>query len=295
MTWTYDPPVIVAAQSYEVERDARIAAFLEQWEAFRVDHPDLREYDQETLEFDPAIIALEAAAYGDLFFRVYLSDVGRATILTDFAVGPDLDLHGLATRVPAHPDGVLRLAGETDEAYAARIIEARAGSSAAGPDEWWLTHARAADGRVKSIGLYYLGRGRLKVTVLSGENGGVPDGAMLTAVSDRLSSDSVRPQGVIAVTVESAVIETVNIVADVVLDPNAPSSTLDAMVAQAQATHDARQALDTDFTLYYLGQLLHRPGVYKLTITQPATDLLADQGHAFALGTITLNLSGRQR
>lgn len=293
MTWTYDPPVIVAARSYEAERDARIAAFLEQWDAFRVDHPELPEYDLQTLEFDPAVIALETAAYGDLHFRTYLGVVARAAILVDFAFGPDLDLHGVATRTPAHPGGLPRLSGELDAAYAARIIEARAGASAAGPDEWWLTHARAADVRVRAIGLYYLGRGRLKVTLLSTANGGIPDQAMLDAVEDRLSSLAVKPQGIVSVAVESAVIETVDVTAEVVLDWNAPSSTLDDMVAQARALHAAGQALDIDLTHYRLTQLLHRPGVYSIEISHPAADKLADAGRAYALGTINLTLAGR--
>lgn len=295
ITWTYDAPIIVAKLDYEAIRGDRIEAFLDRWAAFRESDPSLPDYDVQGLESDPAVIALEAAAYGDLHFRAQLNDTARAALLVDFATGADLDLHGVATRTPAHPSGLARLSGEPDAAYAARIIEARAGSSAAGPDEWWLTNARAADSRVRAVGLYYLGQGRMKVTLLSKVNGGIPDQPMLDAVSDKLGSTSVKPQGVVELSVESAVIETVDVVADVVLDPDAPSSTLDAMAAQARALHDAGQALDVDMTRYYLTQLLHRPGVYSISFSQPASDRLADQGHAFTLGSISLNLVGRQR
>lgn len=295
VTWTYDAPVIVAKLDYESLREDRIEAFLAQWDAFRATNADLPAYDVETLESDPAVIGLESAAYGDLHFRGQLNDTARAAVLVDFAVGSDIDLHGLATRTPAHPAGVARLTDETDADYQARILEARAGSSAAGPDEWWLTNARTADSRVRSIGLYYLGQGRLKVTLLSSVNGGTPDQEMLDAVSDKLTSPSVKPQGVISVTVESAVIQTVNVVANVVLDPSAPSTTLAKMEAQARATHQVEQSLDVDMTRYYLERLLHVDGVYSIDVTSPASDLLADEGYAYALGTITLNLVGRNR
>lgn len=295
MSWSYEPPVIVASLDYEALRSDRIDAFLAQWEAFREQDATLPDYDVQTLETDPAVIALEVGAYGDLYFRAMLNDVGKAALLVDFAVGPDIDLHGLATRTPAHPDGVTRLSGETDASYQARIIEARAGASAAGPDEWWLTHARLADVRVKSIGLYYLGRGRLTVTLLSSANGGIPDQAMLDAVQDRLISDAVKPQGIVSVGVESAVIETIDIVADVVLDPSAPSSTLDAMKAQARSLHEAGAILDVDMTRFYIQRILTVPGVYSVAVTSPSTDRLTDPGHAFAIGAITLNLVGRQR
>jgi phage-related baseplate assembly protein len=273
--WVYGPPVIIATLDYEGLLSDRIAAFVTQWDGFRAIDAMLPDYDVEGLETDPAVIGLEAAAYGDLYFRAMLNDVARATVLVDFAVGADIDLHGLDTRTAAHPDGVTRLTGESDDAYRARIIEARAGSSAAGPDEWWLTNARAADARVKSLGLTYQGKGRLTVTVLSSENGGVPDSDMLAAVSAKLNSADVKPQGVVSVTVTSAVVETVDIVADVWLLPDAPSTLLDQMKAQAVANHAAAQELGLD-----------------LTRVNPTDNQIADGTRAFALGTIALNLRG---
>jgi phage-related baseplate assembly protein len=293
--WVYGPPVIVATLDYEGLLADRIAAFLDQWDGFRAIDATLPEYDVEHLESDPAVIGLEAAAYGDLYFRSMLNDVARATVLVDFAVGTDIDLHGLDTRTAAHPDGVTRLTGESDETYRARIIEARAGSSAAGPDEWWLTNARTADARVKSLGLTYQGKGRLTVTVLSSEDGGVPDSAMLEAVSTKLNSADVKPQGVISVTVTSAVVETVDIVATVTLLPDAPSTLLDQMKAQAIAKHAAAQALDLDLTRFYIVNLLDMDGVYGIDLAAPATDRVADGTRAFALGTIALTLAGRAR
>lgn len=196
-------PVIVAEPSDEALLAQRIAGFIETWDAFRAARPDLDmpAYDVETLEFDPAIIALQAAAYGDLHFHGVLNDVGRATLLVAFATGADLDLHGLATRTPGFPDGVARWPGELDPAYAARTIEARAGSSAAGPDEWWLSHIRAADAGALGATLTYQGLGRLTIAVAVAEDAD-PD-AVLTAVRERLGSGWVRPQG-ITVTVVAA-------------------------------------------------------------------------------------------
>lgn len=294
MSWSYDPPVIVASLSYEALRGDRIDAFLTRWAAFRAVDPSLPDYDVQMLETSPAVVALEAAADGDLYFRAMLNDVARATVLVDFAVGGDLDLHGRDTRVPAHPAGVVRFVGESDDAYAARIIEARAGSSAAGPDEWWLTNARAADARLRSIGLAYRGQGQLDVYLLSSLNGGVPDQAMLDAVSARLTRSDVRPRNVIP-TVRSAIIQEVDVVADIWLTPDAPESRLAEIAASAKTRHNATQVLDVDLTHFYLERLLDAADVYDVVITAPAQNLIADPSRAYAIRSVTLNLAGRNR
>ena len=296
MSFSYPPPVITAELSFDALLEQRKAAFITEWQAWKAAHPDqqLSDYSTGMLESTPEMIALRAGAGGDMFFVARSNDVARATVLVDFATGTDLDLHGRDTRVPAHPEGVERLDGELDTDYAARIIEARAGSSAAGPDEWWLTNARAADNRIRSIGLAYRGLGQLDVYLLSKVNGGVPDQAMLDAVTARLIRADVKPRNVVP-TVHSAIIQEVDVTAGVWLVPEAPESRLTEMAATAKAKHNAEQALDVDLTHHYLKRLLDGPEVYKITITAPNADLVADPSRAYSIRSITLSLAGRAR
>ncbi|WP_322997515.1 baseplate J/gp47 family protein [Castellaniella sp.] len=292
--FSYPVPSITVSYDYETLLGQRIAAFVQQWDGFRVLDPDLPMYNVQMLETDPVVIGLEAAAYGDLYFTALANDIARATILVDYATGADLDLHGLETKTPAHPNGVIRHDGEADAPYRARIIEARQGQSAAGPDQWWLTHARSADPRVRSIGLRYLGMGDVRIYVLSHDNGGIPDQEMLDRVTARLNRDDVRPRTAWP-TVSSAVIAEVDVVADVWLLPEAAESRLDAIKATALASHTARRALDIDLTHHALKRLLDAPDVYKIEIISPAADLLADPERAWSIRSIDLRLAGRAR
>lgn len=295
-SFSYPPPNLIVELDFEALRQQRIAAFLASWTEFQAQYPEqeLPDYDTQTIDSEQAMIALRAAAWGDLHFIARSNDVSRAALLADFAKDGDLDLHGVATRLPGFPDGVARHPGESDDSYAARIIEARAGVSAAGPDEWWLRAARAADSRVRSIGLYYRGKGLLDIFLLSGEDGGQPDAAMLAAVTARLTRDDVRPRNV-QPTIRSAIIAEIDIVADIWLLPDAPDSRLDAIKAAAFERHAREQALDVDLTHHYLKRLLDAPDVYKVTIVTPETDLVADPSRAWAIRSIDLRLVGRAR
>lgn len=296
MTFSYPAPTIIAELDYEALRNQRFAAFVAQWNSYRTRFPDrgLPEFTTASLENSTEAIALGAAADGDLYFVGRANAVARAAVLVDFSYGEDLNLHGRDTRVPAHPEGVTRHPDELDEDYAARIREARAGSSAAGPDEWWLTNARAADSRVRSIGLDYKGLGALDIYLLAKDNGGVPDQAMLAAVTERLNRKSVRPTTVTP-SIKSAIIAEIDVVAHIWLSPEAPESRLAALKASAMSRHAADQALDRDLTHHYLERILDAPDVYDIAITSPAADLRADPSRAYAIRSIDLVFAGRDR
>lgn len=296
MNFSFPPPTIIAELDYEALRDQRFAAFVAQWNGYRQRNPDagLPEYTVASLANTTEAIALGAAADGDLYFVGRANAVARAAVLVDFAFSEDLDLHGRDTRVPAHPEGVMRHPGELDADYQARIIEARAGSSAAGPDDWWLTNARAADSRVRSIGLDYRGLGDLDIYLLSRENGGIPDEAMIAAVTERLNRTNVRPRSVTP-HVRSAIIAEVDVVGYVWLHPGVPESRLDALKAAALAQHEKDQALDRDLTHHYLKRIVDAPDVYDIALTSPASDLPAGPSRAYAIRSMDLIFAGWNR
>lgn len=196
MAFEASPPYVVAEIDFEVIYAQRIAAFLVRWEQLRAARPELAlpSYDAASLQSHPAAVALQHAADGDFFYRGVLNDVARATLLVGFAVGADLDLHGLATITPAFPSGMTRHADESDDSFRARILSARAGASAAGPDEWWISHIRAAHPDAVGASFIYRGLGLLTVSIRVAEGGDAE--AVLSAVTARLAEPWVRPQGV---------------------------------------------------------------------------------------------------
>lgn len=203
MSFSASPPFIAPEVAFETLRQQRLDSFAEAWEVFRAEYPNslLPAYDTATLRSETSVIALQAAAHGDMHFRLMLNDVARATLLARFARLADLDLQGLATVTPASPDGLPRHPGESDESYLARILAARAGASAAGPDEWWLTHIRAAHADATDATLTYRGLGRLTVAVAIAADADPQE--VLAAARARLALRWVCPQGV-TVTVEAA-------------------------------------------------------------------------------------------
>lgn len=196
MSYASSAPYILASTDFEALYEQRLNDFLTKWRALRDSRPDLDlpDYDVATLQSHPAAVALQAAAEADVFFRGLLNDVARATLLVTFATGADLDFHGVATRTPSTPNGITRNSDETDTSYRARIIASRAGSSAAGPDEWWLSHILEAHASVNGASFDYRGLGRLTISVVVAEGADVEE--VLAAVRARLALDWVRPQGV---------------------------------------------------------------------------------------------------
>lgn len=297
MSFSYPAPTIIAELDYEALRDQRFAAFVAQWDGYRARNPNagLPAYTIASLANSMEAISLGAAANGDFYLISRANAVARAAVLVDFAFGPDLDLHGLDTRTPAHPNGVIRHPGEQDEDYKARIIEARKGSSAAGPDDWWLTKARAADPRVRAVGLDYRGKGHLDLYVLSRENGGIPDAAMLATLQAFLSQGDVRPRTVVTLIVHSAVIAEVDVVGYVTLLPDVPENRLKALEAAALETHAKDPLLDRDLTHHYLKRIIDAPEVYDIALTSPAADLPAGPSRAYAIRSMELIFAGRKR
>ncbi len=130
--------------------------------------------------------------------------------------------------------------------------------------------------------------------LLARDNGGVPDQAMLDAVSARLTRPDVRPRNVWP-RVHSAIIDEIDVIADIWLLPDAAESRLAELAANAKATHNAEQALDRDLTHHYLRRLLDTADVYKIAIAAPTADLIADPSRAYAIRSITPRLAGRMR
>jgi phage-related baseplate assembly protein len=150
------------------------------------------------LESDPAYQLLLVCAYREANLRQQMNDKLKATMLA-FATGADLDQRAASLAVP-----VVRLDGESDDAFRARAALAPEGYSTAGPIGAYKFHALSAHGDIKDVTAWNpdIG-GRVNVAVLSKHgNGscygarvdhlaGYEDGALSIVVTDVLAALSI--------------------------------------------------------------------------------------------------------
>jgi phage-related baseplate assembly protein len=125
----------------------------------------------EILESDPGVKILEVAAARELLLRQRVNDALRATLLR-FATDTDLD--NLAAFY-----GLLRLAGETDEALRVRTIERIMGSSTAGGAAWYRFQALSASPDVRDALVSSPAPGEVLVSILSAQGDGTASAELI--------------------------------------------------------------------------------------------------------------------
>ncbi|WP_287150656.1 baseplate J/gp47 family protein [Mesorhizobium sp.] len=239
------------------------------------------------LESDPAIKVIEASSYQDLVLRERVNDVAKANLLF-FATGSDLDHLSIFY-------DVFRLVGETDESLRARTVLAIQGRSTAGTEERYSFIARSADLRVKDVAVYQVDGGpKIRIALLSSVNGGVPDAAMLAAVTDAVNGAGVRAVNDV-VEVLSATQAPQNIILNVSLLPNAPLAITNSMEALIRAAWFDEGGIGFDLNPSWIASRVHIPGVSKVEVVTPAAPVVAGDNQAIVLGTITINYVGRLR
>ncbi|MEL4069594.1 baseplate J/gp47 family protein [Ochrobactrum sp. GPK 3] len=282
---TYPQPDVIETLDYEVILNERITIFKALWRAAREKNPDLPDYDVELLETDPVLINQEPEAYREVLVRSRINDAARANLLA-FATGADLE------HLAAFYD-VVKLEGEDDEAFRSRTVLAIQARSPAGGANWYKAAARRADVRIRDVAVY---REEfwpiIHVAVLSRENDGIPDQAMLDAVTAIVTSDDVRPLND-TVIVEAAVTTTTDIEANVWLLPSAPLTDMTPLSTALRTAWDAETAIGFDLVPSWIEARLHQSGVQRVEMVFPTTPLVAAPGTAIALGQIKLNYMGR--
>lgn len=130
---------------------------------------------------DPAFRVALACAYRELMVRQDSNEQARGLLLA-FAVGPQLDHLGVTYY--QHPDGtpVLRLDGEQDDAYRARLQASVEGLSVAGPDGAYVFGATSAHPDVKDAKVHSPQPVEVELYVLSRQGPGVPSAELLESV-----------------------------------------------------------------------------------------------------------------
>lgn len=242
---------------------------------------------EPTLALESALAnkLLQVADYRELLVRARINDAAKANLLA-FALGADLD------HLAAFYD-VVRLAGEDDEAFRSRIVLAIQARSPAGGANWYKAAARRADVRIRDVAVYREDFWPIiHVAVLSRENNGIPDEAMLNAVTEIVTSDDVRPLND-TVVVEAAVRNTSNIEANVWLLPSAPLTDLTPLETALRKAWDTETAIGFDLAPSWIEARLHLSGVQRIEMVSPTVPLVAPPGTAIAIGDIKLNYMGR--
>jgi len=237
------------------------------------------------LESEPARKLLEVFGYRELLLRARVNDAARANLLA-YAGGADLE------HLAQFYD-VTRQANETDAGLRGRVVLAIRGRSTGGTEPRYRYVALSASPRVADAVVWREGTTPLvRCAVYSTDNNGVPDTALLAAVTAHLNDPAVI---MVNDTIQvSAAVQTVqNIVASLTLLPNTSESILADIEAALRSDWLAERRLGFDMTTSWLTARLMRAGVYKAVVTTPSADVIASPSQAISIGTVTLTVAGR--
>jgi phage-related baseplate assembly protein len=238
------------------------------------------------LASDPAVKLLEVAAYREVLLRNRINAAAKASLLA-FATGSDLD-HLAAFY------GVTRLFNETDEALRLRTRQRIIGFANAGGAAHYRYWALSASPDVADVEVDSPEPGRLRISVLAkGEGETVPD-AILDAVRAVVLRDDIR---VLTDTVEVVAAELipVTVTARIWLYPDTPMAAFEAIEVRFKEALAAQSGLGWDLTPSWVIGELQRPGVHKVEVHSPTTDIRANANQAVRLMKLNLEFAGRDR
>ncbi len=259
--------------------------------------PDLS--DILDLESEPLTKLAEVCALRELLLRNRINDAAHGVMLA-YAVGNDLDnlgaLFGVLRLVldPGDPEAnpVIDPTYEDDSDYRRRIQLALEGFSTAGPEGAYIFHALSADGDVLDASATSPTPGDVLVTVLSRTGDGTANQTLRDTVEAVVSAEDVRPL-TDNVTVQSASIQNYSVAATLYFY-NGPDP--DVVLAASQAAIDTyvdeHHKLGLDITLSGIYAALHQPGVQRVVLASPATNLTIDRQTAAYCTGITLTNGG---
>jgi len=238
------------------------------------------------LASDPAVKLLEVAAYREVLLRNRINTAAKASLLA-FATGSDLD-HLAAFY------GVTRLMDETDEGLRLRTRQRIIGFANAGGAAHYRYWALSASPEVADVEVDSPEPGRVRISVLAkGEADTIPH-AVLDAVRAVVLRDDIR---VLTDTVEVVPAELipVTVAARIWLYPDTPMAAFDAIEARFKEALAAQSGLGWDLTPSWVIGELQRPGVHKVELLAPTTDIRANATQAVRLMHLNLEFAGRDR
>ena len=267
-------PSVIEALSFDV-------ILSELWAEFAVRYPQ----HSALLESDPAVKLLEVAAYRELLLRNRINAAAKASLLA-FATGSDLD-HLAAFY------GVARLADESDEALRLRTRQRIIGFANGGGAAHYRYWALSASPEVADVEVDSPEPGQVRISVLAKGEGVVPD-ALLDAVRAVVLRDDIRVL-TDTITVVPAELIPVTVTARLWLYPDAPFETVKAIQDVFIPTLAAHAGLGWDLTRSWVIGQLQRPGVHKVELRSPTTDIKTVANQAVRLAALNIEFAGRDR
>jgi phage-related baseplate assembly protein len=219
------------------------------------------------LESDPLIKLLEVCAYRELLLRQRINQSASSNLLA-FATGSDLDNLGALY-------GIARKDGETDDEFRERIRLKIVGWSTAGPKEAYISHAMNADARVKEANADSPEPGRVRISILSKEDGGVASEDLIRAVDTYIQRDDIKVL-TDTVTVVSAVMIPMNVVANIQLLYSTPPELLDTIRSSFIVDFHKIAGLGISIPRSWIISHLFVNGVENVDLISPAEDVIAD-------------------
>ena len=268
-------PAVIEPLSFET-------IFTELQTEFQSRYPDY----SALLASDPAVKLLEVAAYREVLLRNRINAAAKASLLA-FATGSDLD-HLAAFY------GVTRLMDETDEALRLRTRQRIIGFANAGGAAHYRYWALSASPEVADVEVDSPEPGRVRISVLAKGEEQTVSNAVLDAVRAVVLRDDIR---VLTDTVEVVPAELipVTVAARIWLYPDTPMAAFEAIGAGFKEAMAAQSGLGWDLTPSWVIGELQRPGVHKVELHSPTTDIRANANQAVRLMHLNLEFAGRDR
>lgn len=253
------------------------------------------------LESEPLVKLLQEDSYRELILRAAVQDAGAGNLLA-FASGAVLDhlaaFYGVERLVIQEADASvsppIEELLEDDARLRARVQLAPEAVTTAGSIGSYTFWALSASTLVKDVAIFdETPPGEVHVVVLSTEEDGAPDQALIDLVNDALSADDVRPLSD-TVIVSAASIITYEIEATLTYYPGPDSQViLDAAQEAVERYVSEHHRLGHDITLSGIYAALHQEGVQNVQLTSPASDLILSDAQAAHCTGISINEGGR--
>lgn len=229
------------------------------------------------IESDPAYKILEVAAYRELLLRQRVNDASKSVMLA-YATGNDLDnlaaLFGVKRQFTADPNSESKeLIKESDLRFRMRIPLSLEGHSTAGPIGAYKFHTLSASGQVKDVSVSTPEPGKVLVTILANTQTGLPSPELLSLILEKLNHQDIRPL-TDWVNVQSAQIIDYQVEANIELNSGpGKMQSLENVRSKVNAFVQKAHQLGNEITLSGLYAAMHQPGVKKVKLLHPLSDI----------------------
>lgn len=289
-------PKVIETLDFEVILAARKEAFL----SLYPEEQQAEMSNRLALESEPLTKLLQEGTYRELLLRQRINDAARAVMLAH-AQEADLDQIGANYNVFRLTLDVGDLTAsprrapvyESDNDFRRRIQLSPEGYTTAGSEQSYVFHGLSADADVADISAVSPVPGAVTVYVLSRSGNGAASDRLLAAVTAKLNQEDIRPM-TDKVTVQSASIVNYSIKAELVILPGPDSEVVrTAAMTAALAYAKAQHAMRRDISLSGVYASLHQPGVQRVELLMPLTNLVIGNGEASYCTEITLTVAGQ--